>query len=83
MKYIPVSTEEEKLFAARIADLIRLSGRDGERKYSGFLDLRQKEIARFTAQKYGANFSFFGGFENADSAQAMADAVMQKRGARA
>ena len=66
MKYIPVSTEEEKLFAARIADLIRLSGRDGERKYSGFLDLRQKEIARFTAQKYGANFSFFGGFENAE-----------------
>lgn len=66
MKYTPASSPEEKLFTARIADLIKKSQKTGMAEFSAFLNLRERELATQTASKLNADVSFFGGYEGAE-----------------
>lgn len=66
MKYTPPASPEEKLFTARIADLIRKSQKTGMAEFSAFLNLRERELAAQTVSKLNAEADFFGGYDGAE-----------------
>jgi len=66
VKYQPPVSPEEKRFCALIADRIRQSEQSGRAVFTGFLNLREQELARQTAGKLCAGVTFFGGYENAE-----------------
>ena len=61
--------ENDKLLAAKIEDMIRLTQNGASYKCSFFLDERQKNIASQICSKCGAKYSFEGGYEQADRVQ--------------
>ena len=66
LKELKLSRQEE-IFAARIKDMFVLCDRDNYCKFSGFLDLRQQKIASYVGLSIsGADFSLYGGLENAE-----------------
>lgn len=66
MKYTPPASPEEKLFTARIADLIKKSQKTGMAEFSAFLNLRERELALQTASKLSCEVSVFGGYDEAE-----------------
>ena len=66
MKYTPAASPEEKLFTAHIADIAKMSIRNGRAEYSAFLNLRERELALQTASRFGVFTEVFGGYGDAE-----------------
>ena len=66
MKYVPPSSQEEKIFAAHIADLAKLSERRETAEFSAFLNLRERELALQAAARFSVETTLFGGYPEAE-----------------
>lgn len=58
--FFPVNADEEK-FCRRISDLLY-----GRVRFTAFLTEREQSLARLTAEKANSEYSFWGGYENAE-----------------
>lgn len=59
-------TDDDKLFASRIVDLIKLCDKHNTVKYTNFLTQREQDITKIFANKNNVNYKFFGGHEESD-----------------
>lgn len=61
-----IFSEEDKLFAAHVADNAEICERRFITKYTAFLDENQRETAKFVLSHIGfVDYLFYGGFDNA------------------
>lgn len=59
-------SKEEMIFSSHIEDCVFQCEKKNVPRFSGFLDLRQQNIALFTASSISSCYDFFGGFSDAE-----------------
>lgn len=60
----------EKLFAARVLDIIDAAVQSGRTRFTAFLDLNQRRIAAELAKALNVPVRYWGGYEDAERAVA-------------